>query len=100
MPSKILYNPVLAIVKISILIFLLRLTGTRKAIRHSISGLIAFTTALMLAIFITVIFQCLPIAYNWDTSIEGGHCVQQGAFYVATTVLTLVTDILVLPLQF
>ncbi|KUJ18746.1 uncharacterized protein LY89DRAFT_504150 [Mollisia scopiformis] len=97
---QVLYNPVLAIVKNSILMFLLRLTGTRKAVRYTILGLIAVNTALMIAIFITVIFQCLPIAYNWDTTIKGGHCVAQGAFYVATTTLTLFTDILVLALPF
>jgi hypothetical protein len=54
----------------------------------------------MIAIFITVIFQCTPIAYNWDTSIANGHCVKQGPFYVATTSLTLFTDLLVLALPF
>lgn len=90
----------MAIVKNSILIFLLRLTGNRRAVKYTILTLIVFNTALMVAIFVTVIFQCTPISYNWDTTIEGGHCVQQGAFYVATTSLTLFTDILVLALPF
>ncbi|KAF8848760.1 hypothetical protein BDZ45DRAFT_664032 [Acephala macrosclerotiorum] len=97
---QVLYNPILAIVKNSMLIFLLRLAGNRREVKYTILTLIVFNTALMVAIFITVIFQCTPIPYNWDTTIEGGHCVQQGAFYVATTVLTLFTDILVLALPF
>lgn len=90
----------LAIVKNSILMFLLRLTGTKKAVRYTIFGLIFINTALMVAIFITVIFQCHPISKNWDLTIEGGHCLTPGPFYVSTTVLTLFTDILVLVLPF
>jgi hypothetical protein len=54
----------------------------------------------MIAIFIIVIFQCTPIKYNWDLSIKDGHCIQQGAFYVATSTVTLFTDILVLAIPF
>jgi hypothetical protein len=96
----VLYNPIIALVKNSVLIFLLRLAGNRKSVKQSIWALVALNTALMLAIFIVVIFQCTPIQYNWNPTIEGGHCVQQGAFYVSTSTVTLFTDILVLALPF
>ncbi|TGO20317.1 hypothetical protein BPAE_0311g00080 [Botrytis paeoniae] len=77
---QILYNPILAIVKTSILIFLLRLTGQKVEIK--------------------LIFQCTPIAYNWQVDIPGGYCIEQGVFYAATAVVALITDILVLIVPF
>lgn len=50
----------------------------------------------MIAIFVADIFQCSPLAYVYDTSIPGGKCFNQGAFFVATAALTIFTDLLVL----
>ncbi|KAF5871308.1 putative cfem domain-containing protein [Botrytis fragariae] len=97
---QILYNPILAIVKTSILMFFLRLAGQKTEIKRIIWALLIINNALMVAIFIVVIFQCTPIAYNWQVDIPGGYCIEQGVFYVATAVVALVTDILVLIVPF
>ncbi|KAK6595632.1 hypothetical protein H4I96_09951 [Botrytis cinerea] len=97
---QILYNPILSIVKTSILIFLLRITGQKIEIKRTIWALLIINNALMVAIFIVVIFQCTPISYNWLSNIPGGYCIEQGVFYVVTAVFTLVTDILVLAVPF
>lgn len=97
---QLLYNPILALVKSSVLLFLLRLGGQKPGVRWTIHGLNFFNIGLMIAIFITVIFQCTPIAYFWDRTIEGGTCINTGAFYIATAGLTILTDILVLILPF
>jgi hypothetical protein len=60
-----------------------------------IFGTIYFTIALGVSILIADIFQCTPVAYVYDTSIPGGHCIKQGAFYVATATMTIFTDLLV-----
>ncbi|KAI5867230.1 hypothetical protein GGS23DRAFT_166830 [Durotheca rogersii] len=100
---QILYNPILAIVKSSVLVFLLRIGGQRRKIRYSIHALNVFNVGLMVAIFVTVIFQCSPIPYFWqritDPTLEG-RCVDTGIFYVATAGLTIFTDVLVLALPF
>ncbi|KAI0596740.1 CFEM domain-containing protein [Biscogniauxia sp. FL1348] len=100
---QILYNPILALVKSSILLFLLRIGGQQRKIRYLIHSLNAFNIGLMIAIFITVIFQCSPISYFWervrDPTLEGS-CIDTGAFYIATAGLTIFTDILVLILPF
>ncbi|RDW85700.1 hypothetical protein BP5796_04025 [Coleophoma crateriformis] len=96
---QILYNPILAIVKTSLLLFLGRLAGQKKGLRNTIWGLNILNLLMMVSIFIVVVFQCWPISYNWDLSLKG-KCVQQGAFYVATSALTLFTDILVLLIPF
>lgn len=97
---QLLYNPILALVKSSVLLFLLRLGGQKPGVRWTIHSLNAFNIGLMIAIFVTVIFQCTPVNFFWDRTIPGGHCVDTGAFYVATAGLTILTDVLVLALPF
>lgn len=97
---QVLYNPILALVKTSMLLFLLKLGSQKPGVRISIHILNALNLSLMVAIFLVVIFQCNPIAFNWDKTIEGGHCVQQGTFYLATAALTIFTDVLNLALPF
>lgn len=59
-------------------------------------GTLYFTIALAIATLLTDAFQCTPVQYFWDTTIAGGHCIEQRDFYVATAVMTLFTDLLVL----
>nr|ALM31973.1 decarboxylase_GME3443 [Daldinia eschscholzii IFB-TL01] len=100
---QILYNPILALVKCSVLTFLLRIGGQRRQIRYSIHALNIFTIGLMIAIFVTVIFQCSPISYFWERITKPtmqGKCIDTGIFYVTTAALTIFTDVLVLALPF
>ncbi|KAI2465660.1 hypothetical protein F4781DRAFT_408497 [Annulohypoxylon bovei var. microspora] len=100
---QIIYNPILALVKCSVLTFLLRIGGQRRKIRYSIHALNAFNIGLMIAIFVTVIFQCSPITYFWKRITEPtltGACIDTGIFYVTTAALTIFTDVLVLALPF
>lgn len=92
----VLYNPILAIVKNSMLIFLLRITGSRDTIKYSIIVLIVINTTSMIAIFLTLIFQCTPITYNWDNTVKGGHCIKEDVFYISSACVTIITDFLVL----
>ncbi|KAH7024452.1 uncharacterized protein B0I36DRAFT_387023 [Microdochium trichocladiopsis] len=97
---QIAYNPILALVKTSVLLFLLRLSGVqRPLVRWSIHALNALNIAMMLAIFIVVIFQCSPVAAIYDPDVKG-TCIEQGLFYVVTAGLTVLTDVLVLALPF
>ena len=59
-----------------------------------------FMGAWMFTTVFAIIFQCLPIEYNWNTTIEGGHCIAIGKFALVTSILNVITDvtILVLPL--
>lgn len=95
---QVLYNPILGLVKASVLLFLLRLGGQKPSVQWSIHALNIFNTGLMIAIFLVVLLQCKPISFNWNTSAPDGKCIQQGTFYVATAVLTIFTDLLVLAL--
>ncbi|KAF7559195.1 hypothetical protein G7046_g4969 [Stylonectria norvegica] len=99
----ILYNPILALVKTSALLFLLRLGGQKRRVRIAIISLLVFNAALMISIFICCIMQCKPIDYFWEraaVSAPKGSCFDMYAFYVVTAALTILTDILVLSLPF
>ncbi|KAI0118573.1 hypothetical protein F4776DRAFT_666006 [Hypoxylon sp. NC0597] len=100
---QIIYNPILALVKCSVLTFLLRIGGQRRTIRYSIHALNLFNIGLMIAIFVTAIFQCSPISYFWQRITDPtlpGKCIDTGIFYVTTAALTIFTDVLVLALPF
>ncbi|KAL0944005.1 uncharacterized protein CTRU02_201892 [Colletotrichum truncatum] len=101
---QLLYNPILALVKTSVLMFLLRLSGQQRRIRYTIIGLNIFNIALMIAIFVTVIFQCQPINYFWEKASRNppteGKCIDMAAFYVGTASLTIFTDVLALAMPF
>lgn len=52
--------------KASVVLFLLRLAGQKKAVRYFIYGLFVFNALQAIAIFLVALLQCLPIAANWD----------------------------------
>ncbi|KAM0562305.1 hypothetical protein ACHAPJ_001992 [Fusarium lateritium] len=95
--SLLIYNPILALVKTSVLLFLLRLSGQKRTVRNSIVGLMVFNLCQMVALFICWVFQCTPIDFYWDkTPPKEGKCINEHAFLVSTASLTIMTDLLVL----
>ncbi|KAH8910008.1 hypothetical protein BR93DRAFT_993098 [Coniochaeta sp. PMI_546] len=95
---QILYNPVLALVKSSVLIFLLRLFGQKDGVRRFIIGLNIVNILQMIAVFFAVMLQCIPISFNWDLTISNGRCVDRRILYTFTSCFNIVTDLLVLGL--
>ncbi|KAF5544161.1 integral membrane protein PTH11 [Fusarium phyllophilum] len=97
---QVLYNPILALVKSSILFFLLRLGGHNRGIKWAIYGLNAFNVALMIAIFLTVVFQTIPINAYWDLSVKPERQIDGPVFYISSAIITIITDVLVLLIPF
>ncbi len=95
---QILYNPILALVKSSVLIFLLRLFGQKNGVRRFIIGLNIANVLQMIGIFFAITFQCFPIAFNWDPTVRGGHCVNRSILYPSTAALNILTDLMILGL--
>lgn len=83
------YQPILTLVKQSILVFLLRFSGVKAGVRNVVWGTIIFNTALAIAIFVTVIFQCTPIELNWHPLVPGS-CIEQFSFGVVAACMTMV----------
>lgn len=103
--AQLVYNPILALVKCSVLHFMLRLGGggLNKRTRWCIYSVGAVTILQMCAIFVVLILQCRPASYYWtqySVSPPQGTCIDLPAFYIATASITVVTDILVLILPF
>lgn len=94
------YNPILALVKQSVLTLLLRLAGTKPAVRTAVWITAIFNAAEMVAVFLAVIFQCTPIEAFWKPQLlaEGGHCIEAVPFGLATGCLTILTDLATLAL--
>ena len=51
----------------------------------------------IVALFIAI-FECTPVAFYWDKSIEGGKCINQNQFYRWNGVANLLIDFMILSL--
>jgi hypothetical protein len=106
--NQLLYNPILALVKASIIFFLWRLEDKRKVIRWSLISFFVLNLGLAIATFVADLCQCTPVSYYWnhhktDTyDAEGkvietaGTCIQQVNFFLITAGLSVFTDVLIL----
>jgi hypothetical protein len=85
--------------KLAILSFYLFIFHT-KPYRRTVYALGVICIGSFLAIGLTAVLQCFPLAYVWDKTIEGGHCIDQLAFYRWISFPNIFTDLcmLVLPL--
>jgi hypothetical protein len=94
--SKI-YCLFLASAKLSLLFFYLRLSHIRwfrLCVYASMFSVVGYNVALIFPL----IFACTPIRRNWDVTITEGSCIDWTPLYMATAVLNMITDILLLVL--
>lgn len=94
-----LYLTAVALPKISILAFYLRIFTMRYA-RITCYILIFIVAANWVVFEIVWAFQCSPVAYQWDKSIPGGKCIDVQASYRASSAPNIATDaiMLILPI--
>ncbi|KAK1990447.1 hypothetical protein LX36DRAFT_592576 [Colletotrichum falcatum] len=97
---QVFYNPILALVKSSVLVFLLRLGGHKPGVRYAIYALNTINLATMVAIFLVVLFQTIPINAFWDFTIPKQRQIDGPLFYISSAVITIITDFVVLALPF
>ncbi|KJZ78233.1 hypothetical protein HIM_02271 [Hirsutella minnesotensis 3608] len=95
----IIYSAACCLPKVVMLVLYLRLF-IGKAYRITCYILIAMVISLAVADIITGACLCTPIAFMWDKSIKGGHCIDIPAFYRYGTLPNAITDLfmLILPL--
>ncbi|ORY64945.1 uncharacterized protein BCR38DRAFT_473941 [Pseudomassariella vexata] len=93
------YNPILAIVKQSVLIFILRFGGIKRVVRIVVWVTAIFNAALMIAVFFAVLFQCNPIEGYWKPYL-GARCINSTVFAVSTAIFTILTDLVAIALPF
>lgn len=86
-----------ALPKISILCLYLRIF-VKRGTRIACYVLIGVITANWIAFSIADIFQCTPVAYQWDKSIAHGTCFNDTLFSRASSVPNIITDVVMLVL--
>ena len=97
--TELLYNPILALVKTSILLFLLRLALQKSAVQKAIWALMIFNGIMMLVTFFLTVFHCIPIPSNWDAAAyPNAKCLNFADFVTGTACVAILTDVLVLML--
>ncbi|RDA82643.1 hypothetical protein CP532_0923 [Ophiocordyceps camponoti-leonardi (nom. inval.)] len=82
-------------VKLSIGIFLLRLTNVWAVYKWILWISLTIVTLWSIGLFIWDIFQCTPVQKQWDFRIERGHCASPKGIIdsvIALTVLTVSSD--------
>ncbi|KAL1875873.1 hypothetical protein Daus18300_003064 [Diaporthe australafricana] len=93
---EIFYNPILALVKSSVLVFLLRIGGCKSGVRRAIHIVNVVNLAEMIALFLVVIMQSIPIQAAWDLKVKATHQIEIVPFIIATAAITIATDVVVL----
>ena len=95
MITTVLYSPATTFAKLSFLCFYLNLNPS-QAFRTCVYLTMFLTIGSCIGIAVSLLAACTPFEKNFDVTVKGGHCLNKGALYIATAILNIVTDILVL----
>lgn len=87
-----MYSIAIMLVKLSILVFLLRLSPV-KSFRWSVYATAFIVIGNYIPSAIISVVSCSPAAKTWDITITDGVCINKPAFYVAGGALNVFTDV-------
>ncbi|KAI1202541.1 hypothetical protein F5X97DRAFT_213151 [Nemania serpens] len=93
----ILYNPILALAKTSLLLLLLRLFGQKAGVKRFIAWVNRANIGMMIAVFFATVVQCIPVQKTWQPSLEG-TCIDRKILFTALSSFNIITDILIIAL--
>jgi hypothetical protein len=93
--NEFLHPAAVAFPKLCVVLMYLRIF-TNKYERMAAYVLIAIVAATWFSYTTATVFQCMPIAFAWDKTIEGGKCFDFRAFATSSSVPNIVTDVAVL----
>ncbi|KAK4504900.1 hypothetical protein PRZ48_002863 [Zasmidium cellare] len=94
---SILYIPLMALAKLSLLLFYRKLSVERW-FKLAVYAVMGFIASYSIALAFALIFACTPLEKNWDITITTGSCVNKGQLYLATAGLNAGTDVILLVL--
>ncbi|KAL8947284.1 MAG: hypothetical protein Q9222_006421, partial [Ikaeria aurantiellina] len=93
--TQVLFGCSITATKLSILFFYHRLFPFRTF--FIVSLIVGIASILWwVGLMLTAFLHCQPLAYYWDRSIPGGHCVNDNLIGYAITSVNIVTDLVVL----
>ncbi|QDS72191.1 hypothetical protein FKW77_004981 [Venturia effusa] len=93
--TTVLYSPALAFAKLSFLCLYLKLNPA-KPFRTSVYLTMAIVIGSCVGIVISLLAACERFAKNIDVTVVEGQCLNKAALYIATGILNIITDIMVL----
>ncbi|KAF7879368.1 hypothetical protein EAF04_000564 [Stromatinia cepivora] len=98
--SELIWACSMALIKISVLLLYVRIFGSMRYFRLLAYGFGSFTIAWAIMVVFVCTFQCLPVAYQWDKTIEGGQCINSWLFFTIGSSFDVLVDfaLLILPL--
>ncbi|OAG12531.1 uncharacterized protein CC84DRAFT_1226915 [Paraphaeosphaeria sporulosa] len=98
--AQLFYNPILALVKCSILVFILHIGRTRKGLPWMVYSVLTLTVLHAVGFFFAVLLSCVPIKAIWTPGLKpSAECIDN-SFHIIISGVTVMTDILVLALPF
>lgn len=83
--------------KVSVVTFYLRIFGAARSFRIPAFVVIGIVVAWAVSVILETFLLCRPLAYNWDSTIEG-VCGDRNNVYVSAGALNVVTDFMVMSL--
>jgi hypothetical protein len=95
--SQVLYPPALGVIKLSIILFLLRVLPPDHSWTKRLYALAAWVVSSETAFTIALFLQCRPLNFYWDKTVEG-TCFDQPKFYYVDAALNMATDVVILAL--
>jgi hypothetical protein len=94
--APLLYAVCTACAKAALCLFYLRLDPS-KLFQAAVWTTMIISVGAYTGIFFSVLFACQPIAASWDPALfSTGVCLNRGAIYIATAVIGVITDVVVI----
>ena len=85
-----------AVTKASLLLLYYRLFSPIKRFRLAIRVGAVIVFCQWFSLTLVCIFQCIPVKAFWDQNVQGAKCIDLPRFTIASGVLNLLTDVLIL----
>ncbi|KAG9239068.1 hypothetical protein BJ875DRAFT_414974 [Amylocarpus encephaloides] len=93
----IMYNPILALVRMSILLFLWRLRGNKRNVKRAIIVIGVINLGVMISRFMVTMLRCVPIPAIWDPEAQKhAFCINWRVFFTSAGIIGIIMDGLVL----
>ncbi|KAF2443255.1 hypothetical protein P171DRAFT_433553 [Karstenula rhodostoma CBS 690.94] len=97
MATTVLYSPALAFAKMSFLCFYLNINPD-QTFHIGVYITMFVVIGSCVGVVVSLLAACTPFAKNIDVALKEGECINKASLYIATGVLNIITDIMVLVL--
>lgn len=95
--SELIYVTSLFLIKCSMLFLYRRVFGNiNRAFSISVYTVGVFNICCWFIVFFIFACQCTPVAFAWDKTILGGHCIAFNTLCVSTAAISIATDVVIL----